>query len=310
MASNHSWKSLRLEELVREIVEDSSSGAAQLTIKAANLYLKLLEGKPSLRHVRRLTKMLAAARPSMPSIANIAYRIERLISEHLSRGMRLEEAIENSVRMTIGEYQDSLRMVVQNSIDILSRYDRILVHSYSSTVARAIEECGRLRVYVTESRPGYEGRTLAERLARKGLRVTLLIDAAAAYALEREMIDAVVIGCDAILDDCSIANKVGSKMIALAAKQLEIPVNVITDLWKIAVQGFSLEEHSPEEVYAGMEKISVLNPYFEIVPSELISIFITEEGKLDKRQLLIELEEFWRKLIPEKKLKRRGLANL
>ncbi|RLG07181.1 MAG: hypothetical protein DRN59_01680, partial [Thaumarchaeota archaeon] len=118
------------------------------------------------------------------------------------------------------------------------------------------------------------------------------------------------IGCDAILDDCSIVNKVGSKMIALAAKQLEIPVNVITDLWKIAVQGFSLEEHSPEEVYAGMEKIKVLNPYFEIVPSELISIFITEEGRLDKRQLLIKLEEFWRKLMPEKKLKRRGLANL
>ena len=288
---------MKLDELISEIIEDSSSGASQLTLKAANAYLKLLEGKPSLRAVRRLTKLLTSARPSMPSIANMAYRIQSLTSEYVSKGIELEEALSEAVRVAVSEYKESLRKVLRNAQEVLGRYDSVLTHSYSSTVAAAVEGNDRLRVYVTESRPGYEGRRLAERLARRGLRVTLIVDAAASYVLEREPVDAVVIGCDAILDDGSIANKIGSKMIALAAKQFEIPLNVITDLWKAAIHGFSPELHPPEEVYEGVERISILNPYFEIVPSSLISLFVSEEVA-DPRNFLNHLKEFCDRLMP------------
>ncbi len=288
---------MKLDELISEIVEDSSSGASQLTLKAANAYLKLVKEKPSLRAVRRLTKLLAGARPSMPSIANIAYRIQSLASEYVSRGVGVEEAVDEAVRAAIGEYKESLRKVLKNAREVLGGYDSILTHSYSSTVAAAAEENDRLKVYVTESRPGYEGRRLAERLARRGLRVVLIVDAAASYVLERKPVDAVVLGCDAILDDGSIANKIGSRMIALAAKQLEVPLNIVTDSWKAAVHGFSPELHPPEEVYGGFERISILNPYFEIVPSSLISLFVSEEIA-DPRSFLNYLKQFCDKLVP------------
>lgn len=286
---------MKLDEIAKEIREDRSSGASQLTLKAARAFLKLLEERPSIRNVRRLVRILAESRPSMPSIANMAYRVNELIEDRV-RKEELHEAIRDSVRTAISEYQSALRMVIENAVDELNKHDSILVHSYSSTVAAAIEECEKLKIYVTESRPGYEGRRLAERLVRRGYNVTLLVDAAASYVMDRNLVDAVVLGCDAILNDCSIANKIGSKMIALIAEDAGIPVKVITDSWKAAIHGFSFEEHSSEEVYIGNRGVQVLNPYFEVVPSRVISLFITEWGAVNPQELARRLREMWRPL--------------
>lgn len=286
---------LKLEELVREIAEDRASGAAQLTLKAANAFLKLLdEEKPTMKSVKKLVKLLSEARPSMPSVANMAYRVSQIIDEQVSEGMDLREAIKSAVSSAIKEYQTRISSVIKNASQTLREYAAILTHSYSSTVAAALELCGRVRVYVTESRPGLEGRKLAERLARLGLEVVLIVDSAASHVIDRGDVEAVVVGCDAILDDCSIVNKIGTKMIALAAAESETPFIVVTDLWKTALQGVSLEEHPPEEVYdEKIPNLSSLNPYFEIVPPRLITYFITDEGVFKPSRLIKRIAEMW-----------------
>ena len=295
------------ESLVREVIEDRESGASQLTIKAARLFLKLLETKPSMSEVSRLARLLAEARPSMPSIANLAYMVLEDVKRLTSAGMVLEEAVEFAVRSAVKDYQRRLRNTIREAVKLLSGYRCILTHSYSSTLATAIELCEDLKVIVTESRPGFEGVRLAERLASSGLEVTLIVDSAASYILERGEVDAVVVGCDAILDDCSIVNKVGTRMIALAARDTRTPFHVVTDLWKAAVHGFSFEEHSPEEVYGReVEGISVRNPYFEKIPPRLISKFITDEGVLTPKMLREKLQELWGSLSPKP---RRGLLS-
>ena len=288
-------------------MEDRESGASQLTIKAARLFLKLLETKPSMSEVSRLARLLAEARPSMPSIANLAYVVLEDVKRLTSAGMVLEEAVEFAVRSAVKDYQRRLRNTIREAVKLLSGYRCILTHSYSSTLATAIELCEDLKVIVTESRPGFEGVRLAERLASSGLEVTLIVDSAASYILERGEVDAVVVGCDAILDDCSIVNKVGTRMIALAARDTRTPFHVVTDLWKAAVHGFSFEEHSPEEVYGRkVEGISVRNPYFEKIPPRLISKFITDEGVLTPKMLREKLQELWGSLSPKP---RRGLLS-
>ena len=288
-------------------MEDRESGASQLTIKAARLFLRLLETKPSMSEVSRLARLLAEARPSMPSIANLAYVVLEDVKRLTSAGMALEEAVESAVRSAVKDYQRRLRNTIREAVKLLSGYRCILTHSYSSTLATAIELCEDLKVIVTESRPGFEGVRLAERLASSGLEVTLIVDSAASYILERGEVDAVVVGCDAILDDCSIVNKVGTRMIALAARDTRTPFHVVTDLWKAAVHGFSFEEHSPEEVYGRkVEGISVRNPYFEKIPPRLISKFITDEGVLTPKMLREKLQELWGSLSPKP---RRGLLS-
>jgi len=286
---------LRPEDLAREIVEDNVSGAAQLAIKAAHAFLKLTSGKIDLKSVRRLAKALADARPSMPPIANISYAILRCVEERVSQGDDLRDAVELAVRSTVKAYRENLRRTIQEAAAILRKYGSILTHSYSSTVAASLESCPGLRVYVTESRPGFEGRRLAERLAQMGMDVTLIVDSAASYVIDRGLVEAFVTGCDAILDDCSIVNKIGTKMIALAAHDAGAPFIVVTDTWKTAVHGFSLEEHPPGEVYEEVSgKLSALNPYFEVAPARLISFYVTESGKLGREQLSERLRELMR----------------
>ncbi|MCS7132672.1 MAG: hypothetical protein N3F65_03625 [Nitrososphaeria archaeon] len=301
-----------LEALVREIIDDESSGAAQLTVRTANLFLKLIEGgKPTMRSVRKLVKLLSEARPSMPSITNMAYRISQMIDEQVSKKVDLREAIKFAVSSAIKEYQSQISSVIGNASEKLREYAVILTHSYSSTVAAALEQCRGLRVYVTESRPGMEGRRLAERLARMGLEVVLIVDSAASYVLDRGHVDAVVTGCDAILDDCSIVNKIGTKVIALAASEMGVPFIVVTDLWKAAVHGISLEERAPEEVYEGkLPNLSSLNPYFEIVPSKLITSFITDEGVLKPSRLVKKIEEMWGHIAAQNKTSLRRLKTI
>ena len=285
---------MKVEELTKDILEDSTSGAAQLTIKAADAFLKLLEGKPTSRSVKKLVKKLAEIRPSMPSIANMAYRISALIDEQVAEGVSLEDAIESAVRSAVKEYRERVKGVIEHASRRLRKYSSILTHSYSSTLITTIELCKKLKIYVTESRPGCEGRWLAEKLAEKGFNVTLIVDSAASYIIDEGEVDAVVTGCDAILDDCSIVNKIGTKMVALAASEAGIPFFVITDLWKAAIHGFSLEEHPPGEVYDGdVKNLSAVNPYFEIVPARLITSFITEEGVLKPSKLGKVLAKLW-----------------
>ena len=296
--------------MVEEIVEDRESGASQLTIKAARLFLKLLERKPSMGEVSRLARLLAEARPSMPSIANLAYMVLGDVKRLTSTGMGLEEAVESAVRSAVKDYQRRLRDTIKEAVKLLSGYRCILTHSYSSTLATAIELCEDLKIIVTESRPRFEGVRLAERLASNGFDVTLIVDSAASYILERGEVDAVVVGCDAILDDCSIVNKIGTKMIALAARDTRTPFHVVTDLWKAAVHGFVFEEHPSEEVYGReVEGISVRNPYFEKVPPRLISKFITEEGVLTPRMLREKLLELWSNLSPRQRLLSKNLSS-
>ena len=295
------------ESLVKEIIEDRESGASQLTIKAATLFLKLLERKPTMREVSRLARLLAEARPSMPSIANLAYVVLGNVERLTSAGMGLEEAVEAAVRSAVKDYQRRLKDTIREAAKLLSGYRCILTHSYSSTLATAIELCEDLKVIATESRPGFEGVRLAERLASSGFDVTLIVDSAASYILERGEVDAVVVGCDAILDDCSIVNKIGTRMIALAARETGTPFHVVTDLWKAAVHGFSFEEHPPEEVYGRkVEEINVRNPYFERIPPKLVSKFITDEGVLTSRMLKEKLLELWGSLSPRP---RRGILS-
>jgi len=87
-----------------------------------------------------------------------------------------------------------------------------------------------LSVIVCESRPLCEGVTMAQRLAAAGLSVTLITDAQAGVFVEEA--DLVLLGADAVTP-AGVVNKVGSKLLALAAKAAGVPVVAVTDSRKV-----------------------------------------------------------------------------
>src|SRR5262249_53326689 len=116
------------------------------------------------------------------------------------------------------------------ALDLIHEGASVLTHSRSSTVLTALleaKQAGRsFTVVATESRPMLEGRSLAASLSSKNITVTLIADGAAALAMSK--IDIVLLGADK-LTPRDVINKIGSRMVALAARERNLPVYVLCD---------------------------------------------------------------------------------
>lgn len=150
-----------------------------------------------------------------------------------------------------------------------------------------------MSVFATESRPVLQGARLTTfELANDGFDVTLLPDTAVGLAMQRGLIDVVIVGADRITKDGHVFNKVGTYQIATLAKRHHIPFYVAAPLSSFDfVTGWEkvkIEERSADEVRKIAEKqiapddIVVFNPAFDITPPNLITAIICEAGILRK----------------------------
>ena len=172
-----------------------------------------------------------------------------------------------------------------NLMKIMMNAQSIMTISYSTTILDAFKQLATntidKRVYVLESRPKREGIVLAKRLAELGFKVRLIADAAAGYYAKDA--DMIVIGADTILPDGSILNKIGSFQLALIAKYYQKPFVVAASTNKFATKGPEtlkelITDKPTEEIYEStLEKLTVKNIYFELIPRELVTIFVSDE---------------------------------
>jgi len=120
--------------------------------------------------------------------------------------------------------------------------------------------------------------------------VKLIVDGAAGYLMQQGKIDKVIIGADRIARG-GVVNKIGSLMVALAAERFGVPFYVAAPRSTFdeenSIYDTVIEERGSDEVlYYGGCRIApkgteVVNPAFDIVPSDLITAIITEDGVID-----------------------------
>jgi len=99
-----------------------------------------------------------------------------------------------------------------------------MTHSRSSTLLgflTSVKDRKDFIVYVTQSRPGSEGRLLAGELAVAGIRSVLIEDTEATRYLPES--SAMLVGADALIPS-GVVNKIGTRMMALAAHEIGVPV--------------------------------------------------------------------------------------
>jgi translation initiation factor 2B subunit (eIF-2B alpha/beta/delta family) len=152
----------------------------------------------------------------------------------------------------------------------------IATTSLSGTVLQALLASENISVILSESRPKYEGRRLAQVLSEAGVPVTLCTEAALLSQLPR--VDEVWVGADAVGSDF-FANKVGTLALCLGAKHHEVPVRLLVDQLKwLASDDYSCELSRPaEEVWPNApEGVEIINPYFEKIPLDLIAEVIQQ----------------------------------
>jgi methylthioribose-1-phosphate isomerase len=172
-----------------------------------------------------------------------------------------------------------------------------------------------IHVWVDETRPWNQGAKLtAWELQQEGIPCTLITDNAGGHLMQQEMVDMVIVGTDRTTHTGDVANKIGTYLKALAARDNNIPFYVAlpssTFDWNIDNgSDIPIEERSGDEVTAisgltekgTIETVQLtapetraLNYSFDITPARLVSGLITERGVIAANKEAIH------KLFPEK----------
>ncbi|CDM66298.1 S-methyl-5-thioribose-1-phosphate isomerase [Pyrinomonas methylaliphatogenes] len=158
-------------------------------------------------------------------------------------------------------------------------------------VVRGARDAGkRVAVIADETRPFLQGaRLTAWELAKDGIPVTLITDNMAGHVMKQGKVSAVVVGADRIAANGDTANKIGTYMVAVLAKEHNIPFYVAAPISTIDLSipsgdQIPIEERDPSEVTQlrdqriAPEGIDVYNPAFDVTPNELITAIITDKG--------------------------------
>ena len=158
-----------------------------------------------------------------------------------------------------------------------------------------------LHVWVDETRPRNQGAALtAWELGKHGVPHTVVADNAGGHFMQHGMVDLVIVGADRVSRTGDAANKIGTYLKALAARDNDVPfwvaVPSTTIDWTLSdgVRDIPIEERSAAEVtdvtgrlpdgtIATIRVVSAdsptANPAFDVTPARLVTGLITERGR-------------------------------
>ncbi|MFH1722416.1 MAG: S-methyl-5-thioribose-1-phosphate isomerase [Candidatus Altiarchaeota archaeon] len=190
--------------------------------------------------------------------------------------------------------------------------------SATAPIYAAFDKGIKVHVWVDETRPRNQGaRLTAWELAQHGVPHTVIADNVGGHLMQHGMVDLVIVGTDRTTYTGDVANKIGTYLKALAAKDNDIPFYVAlpssTFDWekRDGVAEIPIEQRRGEEVkyargfFDGKIREVLLTPKespsvnyaFDVTPSRLITGLITERGicKATEKGIL--------EMYPEKKRK-------
>ncbi len=156
-----------------------------------------------------------------------------------------------------------------------------------------------MHVWVDETRPRNQGAALtAFELGAHGVPHTIVVDNAGGHLMQHGEVDLVIVGTDRVTANGDVANKIGTYLKALAAKDNGVPFYVAlphsTIDWSLSDgMAIEIEQRSADEVLKMPGRLadgSVVtveiaapgspagNPAFDVTPARLVTGFITERG--------------------------------
>ncbi|MBN9553953.1 MAG: S-methyl-5-thioribose-1-phosphate isomerase [Alphaproteobacteria bacterium] len=157
----------------------------------------------------------------------------------------------------------------------------------------------KLHVWVDETRPRGQGASLtAFELGGHGVKNTVLADNAGGHYMQAGQVDLVIVGTDRVTANGDVANKIGTYLKALAAKDNNVPFYVAlpssTIDWTLRDgRDIPIEERGQDEVLKMTGRLpdgsvatveiaapgaSAANPGFDVTPARLVTGLITERG--------------------------------
>lgn len=309
------------DDVITAIKDMYVRGAPLIGVTAAyGVYLSalsLLRNQAGDDFIIRECNRIKSARPTA---INLAWATDRVLKKVLSVSEIQNKIIaaRNEAGIIAEEEVKNCRDIGLHGLEIIEKISRnkkfdtvnILTHcnagwlaciEYGTATAPVYAAHGKgldVHVWVDETRPLNQGaRLTAWELGRRGVKHTIITDNAGGHLMQNGMVDVVIVGTDRTTSKGDVANKIGTYLKALAAKDNNIPFYVAlpssTFDWDIdSIKDLPIELRNPDEVryVQGLDKDvikSVLitpkdspaaNFAFDVTPSRLITGFITERG--------------------------------
>nr|WP_319511444.1 S-methyl-5-thioribose-1-phosphate isomerase [uncultured Draconibacterium sp.] len=311
-------------------------GAPLIGVTAAyGMYLALLQMK-SKNWEEDLNRVAEYLKSSRPTAVNLAFAVDEMLAfilAHKNDAELHEKALAQAGELKLQEI-DFGDKIGKYGLEIIEEiYEKkgstvnILTHCNAGWLAcidwgtatapiyKAHLKGIPVHVWVDETRPRNQGaRLTAYELGEQGVPHTVIPDNAGGHLMQHQMVDMVIVGSDRTTVTGDVANKIGTYLKALAARDNNVPFYVAlpssTFDWEMhdGVKEIPIEQRTADEVaeIEGWhdeqiksvclipEKSTVANYGFDVTPARLVSGLISERGicKADKESIL--------KLYPEK----------
>ena len=198
---------------------------------------------------------------------------------------------------------ESQRLIAKFGGELLEDNSNVLTHCNAGALAtggvwgtalgviRGAKDQGKnVSVFADETRPYLQGaRLTAWELLKDDIPVTLITDNQSGHIMKKGDIQAVVVGSDRIAANGDVANKIGTYMVAVLAKQHGIPFYVAAPMSTVDFNcptgdDIPIEERDVrevthvQEIQLAPEGIEVGNYAFDVTPNEMVDAIITEKG--------------------------------
>jgi len=292
-----------------------------------------------LEHLRSSASKLLSTRPTAANLKWAISRQLRAVEEALSGGVEHMVSTSRSTAVEIdNEDVEWCQAIGEHGLQLIKDLSskkpagepvNILTHCNAGWLAfadygtatgpiYAAQTAGiDVHVWVDETRPRNQGAFLtAWELGQQGVKHTVIADNTGGHLMQHGMVDMVIVGADRVTYTGDVANKIGTYLKALAAKDCNVPFYVAFGSsafdWECedGVKDIPIEQRSPTEVAtivgktkAGeLECVCVIaegsaaaNYAFDVTPGRLVTGLITERG------ICSATEEGVRGLYPEAK---------
>ena len=281
-----------------QVVDDIRSlkiqGATNIAIEGVNAFSSLAERlevssiDTMFKQLEEARQALATARATEPALRNGLRYIVYNLHEKASTIQEAREVVKSFADEYINLLKESKRKVIQYGAHRIKKGSTIMTHCHSSLSTGIILEAHKqgkdIQVFCTETRPRYQGRITAKELVEAGITTTQVVDSAMRWVINRHDVDIIITGADSITSQGTVINKIGTRLLALAAREMDIPfysaINLLkydpeTSIGKLS----EIEMRESKEIWENApEGLNFLNPAFETVSHELIDGIISEAG--------------------------------
>jgi len=293
----------------------------------------------------QLARSAAQLKATRPTAVNLSWAVDRQL-KNIAEGKNVTEKVAlalRTARSIADEDAEHCRMIGQHGLELIRQIARkkagkcltnpsaggpinVLTHcnagwlafvdhgSATAPIYAAHDSGLPIHVWVAETRPRNQGSKLtAWELGKHGVPHTIVADSAAGHLMQHGAVDLVIVGTDRTTYTGDIANKIGTYLKALAAKDNDVPFYVALPSssfdWMLrdGLNEIPIEERSAEElkktegwfegqqveVRIAPERSPAANYGFDVTPGHLVTGLITERGVCEANEKSI------RALFPE-----------